>query len=384
MNNFTYCNPVKIVFGKGTIAGLPELLPANETVLLLYGGGSIKKNGVYDQVTKALRGRTWLEFGGIEPNPLHETCMPAIALARKERIGFLLAVGGGSVLDATKYIAAGCKYGGDPWDILSKGAEVQSALPLGCVLTLPATGSEMNGGSVISRTSTREKLFFISQKVMPQFSILDPETTFSLPMRQTVNGIVDAYVHVTEQYVASPCNAPLQDRQAEAVLLTLAEEAPKVLVNPSDYDTRANLMWAATNALNGLIGCGVPQDWATHMIGHELTAFYGMDHAQSLAVVLPSLWRHTKPAKQPKLAQLARRVFATAHDLSDTAAAERAIDATEHFFQSIGMKTKLSDYGIEADDAARRVSERMKTRGDSWGETGIASADIADILRKAK
>lgn len=297
MNNFTYCNPVKIVFGKGTIAGLPELLPADGTVLLLYGGGSIKRNGVYDQVTRALHGKSWMEFGGIEPNPLHETCRQAITLARKERIGFLLAVGGGSVLDATKYIAAGCKYDGDPWDILSKGAEVKSALPLGCVLTLPATGSEMNDAAVISRASTREKLCFISPKVMPQFSILDPETTFSLPRRQTVNGIVDAYVHVTEQYVASPCNAPLQDRQAEAVLLTLVEEAPKILVKPSDYDVRANLMWAATNALNGLIGCGVPQDWATHMIGHELTAFYGIDHAPSLAVVLPSLWRHTQPAK---------------------------------------------------------------------------------------
>ncbi len=384
MNNFTYCNPVKIVFGKGAIAGLPDLLPANATVLLIYGGGSIKRNGVYDQVAKALRGRTWKEFGGIEPNPLHETCLQAMAFARKEKAGFLLAVGGGSVLDATKYIAAGCEYGGDPWDILAKEAEVRSALPLGCVLTLPATGSEMNCTAVISKKATCEKRHFASPKVTPLFSILDPETTFSLPTRQTVNGIVDAFVHVTEQYVSSPCNAPLQDRQAEAILLTLMEEAPKVLAHPADYDGRANLMWAATNALNGLIGCGVPQDWTTHMVGHELTALYGIDHAQSLAVVLPPLWRRTKTERQAKLAQMARRIFGAARDLPDAAVADRAIDATERFFQSLGMRTKLADYGIEADDAARRVAGRLKARSASWGDPAITTEVIADVLRQAQ
>ncbi|MEI6168211.1 MAG: iron-containing alcohol dehydrogenase [bacterium] len=384
MNNFSYYNPVKIVFGSGSIAGLAELLPDDTRIMLLYGGGSIKTNGVYDKVKSALCGKNWCEFSGIEPNPLHETCMRAIDMARNAKIGFLLAVGGGSVLDASKYIAAGCEYRGDPWDILAKGGEVKSALPIGCVLTLPATGSEVNEASVISRASSRQKLFFSSPMVFPRFSILDPETTYSLPLRQTVNGIVDAFIHVTEQYVAPPCNAPLQARQAEAVLLTLLEEAPKVLVNPSSYDGRANIMWAASHALNRVIGCGVPQDWMSHLIGHELTAFYGIDHAQSLAIVLPSLWRQTKSEKQVKLAQLARRVYGVGDVATDMAAADLAIIKTERFFHSLGMKTRLSDYGIDADDAAQRVSERMKTRDILLGDAPLASVVIAEILRQAK
>ena len=308
MLNFTYYNPVQSVFGRGSIAELPKVMPACEKVLLTYGGGSIKRNGVYEQVHAALKGRRLLEFGGIEPNPRYETCMKAVELARAEGVDFLLAVGGGSTIDGTKFIAAAVPYKAkDPWDMLTNWARVPAnPLPLGCVLTLPATGSEMNGGAVVSRESTNEKLFFHSPHVFPRFSILDPETTYSLPARQTANGVVDAFVHTTEQYLTYPADAPLQDRQAEAILLTLVEEGPKALADPQNYAVRANLMWCATQALNGLIGCGVPQDWTTHMIGHELTALYGIDHAQSLAIVLPGVLQHQQGPQAGEAAPICR------------------------------------------------------------------------------
>ncbi len=232
MRNFEYFNPTRIVFGKGTIAKLADLIPADARPLLLYGGGSIKKNGVYDQVIAALEKFHVAEFGGIEPNPRYETCMKAVEKVQAEKCDFLLAVGGGSVLDACKFIAAATKFeGDDPWDILSKWVPVEAAVPLGAVLTLPATGSEMNAGSVINRDSTNEKLFFGSDLVRPVFSILDPETTYSLPPNQTANGIVDAFVHVVEQYATYPGPNPLQDRQAEAILKTLIDEGPKALTN---------------------------------------------------------------------------------------------------------------------------------------------------------
>lgn len=378
MLNFEYYNPVRIVFGKATIAELDKLTPKDSSILMLYGGGSIKKNGVYEQAVAALGKRRVLEFSGIEPNPLYETCMKAVEMVRREKIGFLLSVGGGSVLDAVKFIAAAASYDGtDPWDILAKGAEVKAAVPFGAVLTLPATGSEMNANSVISRASSGEKLFFNSPLVYPKFSILDPETTFTLPERQTINGIVDAYVHVFEQYMTFNVNAPLQDRQAEAILLTLIEEGPKVIKDPTNYDARANVMWAATNALNGLIGCGVPQDWATHMIGHELTAFYGIDHAQSLAVVMPRLLEYSKDAKKAKLLQYGQRVFG----LKSKCKAEAAIKATEDFFNSLGMKTHLSFYKIDAAEAAAKISSRLKGRGAMLGEKAdLSPEDVSKIL----
>jgi len=291
MDNFTYYNPVKIVFGRRSIAQLPRLVPAGAKILLTYGGGSIKRNGVYDQVVAALKKNPPAEFAGIEPNPRYETCMKAVERVRAEGFDFLLAIGGGSVLDGTKFIAAASVYKGkDPWDMMFNPARVPAdALPIGCVMTLPATGSEMNGGAVITREATKDKLAVRSSHLFPRFSILDPETTFTLPPRQTANGVVDAFVHVMEQYLTYPADAPLQDRQAEAILLTLVEEGPKALAEPWNYVVRASLMWCATQALNGLIGCGVPQDWATHAIGHELTALYGIDHAQSLAIILPGM-----------------------------------------------------------------------------------------------
>ena len=380
MDNFTYCCPTRVVFGKGTIADLSSLVPADTRILMTYGGGSIKQNGVYTQVKTALQDRDISEFGGIEPNPRYETLMKAVELVRHTDTGFLLAVGGGSVLDGTKFIAAAARYeGGDPWDILAKDAEVASALPLGSVLTLPATGSETNPFAVISRDSTDEKLAFASDRVIPAVSILDPETTFSLPKEQVRNGIVDAFVHVTEQYLTYPVNALLQERQAEGVLSTLIDVGPKTLVDLKDYDARANFMWCATQALSGLIGCGVPWDLATHMIGHELTAFYGVAHAESLAVVLPSLLRHEKKAKREKLVQYAERVWGiTGGD--DPAGA--AIAKTEAFFQSLGMPTHLSDFDISPEDAAEKVSTRFAERGTKLGEReAIGPEEVAEILK---
>jgi NADP-dependent alcohol dehydrogenase len=381
MLNFTYHNPTKIVFGRGSIAELPRLLPTDAKVLMTYGGGSIKRNGVYEQVMQALKGRTISEFGGIEPNPHYETCLKAVEQLRSEGLTYLLAVGGGSVADATKFIAAAATYKGkDPWDMMTNWARVPAQpLPLGCVLTLPATGSEMNGGAVITRASTKDKLFFVTPQTFPKFSILDPETTFTLPPRQTANGIVDAFIHTTEQYLTFPVNAPLQDRQAEAVLMTLIEEGPKAMQDPQNYDVRANVMWAATNALNGHLACGVPQDWATHMMGHELTALYGIDHAQSLAVVWPGVMVHEKERKRAKLLQFAQRVWRI-HDGDESSRIDQAIAKTETFFRSLGVGTRFADYKIPS-EAIDLVGERITQRHMKLGEhQDLQEKEVKEIL----
>ncbi|MGZ3184969.1 MAG: iron-containing alcohol dehydrogenase [Telluria sp.] len=348
MLNFDFYNPTRILFGQGQIAALANLVPEQARVLVLYGGGSIRRNGVYDEVMAALHGHTVLEFGGIEPNPTYETLLRAVELVRVERIDFLLAVGGGSVIDGTKFVAAAAQFEGDPWAILASRAPVERVLPFGVVLTLPATGSEMNSGAVVTKKATAEKRSFGNRKLYPQFSVLDPAKTYTLPVRQVGNGIVDAFVHVVEQYLTYPVDAKVQDRFAEGLLLTLIEDGPKALANPQDYDTRANLMWCATMALNGLIGAGVPSDWATHMVGHELTALYGLDHAQTLAVVLPAMLRVRKESKRAKLLQYAQRVWGLSDGDEDTRI-EAAIARTEQFFEQVGVKTRLSGYGLKAD-----------------------------------
>ncbi len=386
MTSFTCYNPVKLVFGKGMIAELKDLIPPDLTVMLTYGGGSIKKNGVYDQVRAALADRTVVEFGGIEPNPRYETCMRAAELAKSEGVDFLLAVGGGSVLDATKFIAIAALYdAGDPWEIMEGRAPIEAAMPLGAVLTLPATGSEMNTNAVISRESTGEKLSFGSPHVYPQFSILDPETTYSLPERQTQNGIVDTFAHVMEQYMCGIGRAPLTERMAEAVLITLVEEAPKVKANPDDYEVRANLMWCATVGLNGWLGCGVAaQDWATHMIGHELTALYGIDHGRTLAVIMPAVHRHQLERKLPRLVQCAERVWGITQG-EDKDRAAQAIDRMEAFFQSVGVPTRLSAYNVDADEAAPLVAERLARRGVKIGEYGdLGEQAVREIVMLAR
>lgn len=383
MNNFEFYCPTRVFFGKGMIAKLPELIDKSQKVLMIYGGGSIKKNGVYDQVKKALEGYNLYEFGGIEPNPKYETCMKAVELIKREGIDFLLAVGGGSTLDGTKFIAAAAKYeGGDPYEgLIVRCEEAKDALPLADVITLPATGSEMNNGAVISRIATSEKLPFHSDLVFPRFSIIDPQVTFSLPVRQTINGIVDTFVHVMEQYCTYDVNTPLQDDWALGILRTLISEAPKVLAEPEDYEARANIFWCATCGLNYWISLGAVQDWATHMIGHELTAFYGIDHGQSLAIVLPRLLKNQKVSKSKKLAKLAREVFGV-QETVDLKAADKAIENIEEFFNFIGMKTKLSDYEIDAMDAAEKVRERFSARNVAFGEKGAINADAAfEILK---
>ena len=381
MLNFIYHNPVKIIFGKHTLRELRKLIPQDKKILLTYGGGSIKKNGVYDKITKILKNHDVIEFGGIESNPQYETLMKAVALAKKEDVDFLLPVGGGSVLDGTKFIAAAAKFqGDDAWDIIAKKAPVEEAIPLGAVMTLPATGSEMNGYAVISRKETKEKLAFGSPLCYPQFSILDPETTFSLPERQVNNGIIDSFVHVMEQYMTAREDAPLQDRQAEAILLTLIGEAVKVKAAPDDYNVRANLMWCACQALNGLIGCGVPQDWATHMIGHELTALYGLDHGQTLAVVLPAVLRHQRENKLDKLCHYAEKVWGVQKG-TDREKADIAIEKTKDFFEALGMKTSLSDYGISSEKfetIANRFDERNMLLGE---KQNIGRKEVMEILK---
>jgi NADP-dependent alcohol dehydrogenase len=361
MQNFHFYNPVKILFGKGQIASMTSEIPVGARVLMTYGSGSIKRNGVYQQVQQALSHHTVIEFGGIEPNPRLETLMQAVEIARSQQVTFLLAVGGGSVLDGTKFIAAATVFEGDPWDILAKQAPVLSALPLGAVMTLPATGSEMNSFFVVTKEATQEKRVGRSEHVFPKFSVLDPETTFSLPIHQISNGIVDAFTHTVEQYLTYPVNAPLQDQMAESILQTLIEEGPKTLSNPTDYDARANVMWCASMALNGLIGVGVPQDWATHNIGHELTVLYELDHAQTLAVVLPSLLQIKRRSKHEKLLQYAERVWHITDGTSDERITA-AIGRTVTFFESVGVSTHLSTYSI-GQEAVAAVSQKLEHLG---------------------
>jgi NADP-dependent alcohol dehydrogenase len=380
MYNFEYQNPVKIIFGKGEIKKVGANIPKGAKILLTYGGGSIFKNSVYDQVKASIKGFEVIEFGGIEPNPHYETLMKAVDVVRKENITFLLSVGGGSVLDGTKFIAAAALFtNGDPWLILSRHAPVLDALPIGAVLTLPATGSEMNGNSVITRVETKEKLAFASLKVMPVFSILDPEVIFSLPEKQVANGIVDAFVHVIEQYLTFPVNAPIQDRFAESILRTLIEEGPKVLANRTDYDAAASFMWSATMALNGLIGVGVPQDWATHTIGHELTAYHGIDHAQTLAIVLPGIMHIKREQKKDKILQLGERVWGVL-DGTDDERINETIRKTVEFFESVGIRTKLPDYSVTS-ETIDIICSRFLKRGYKVGEKGnIGPVEIRMIL----
>ena len=379
MNNFQYHNPVRILFGKGQITQLPKQIPAQAKIMLTYGGGSIFKNGVYDQVKAALSSYTVVEFGGIEANPTYETLMKGVEIARQEGIDFLLSVGGGSVLDGTKFMAAAIPFEGpDAWQIVANRAKFTKAIPIGAVLTLPATGSEMNYYAVISRQETQEKKGMGNPLVYPQFSILDPETTFSLPLRQIANGIADAFTHVMEQYMTYPVRAEMQDRMAEAVLLTLIDEGPKMLANPTDYDSAANIMWAATMALNGLLAAGVPTDWATHQIGHELTALHGIDHARTLAVVLPHLLEIKKETKREKLLQYGRRVWQLIG--TDDEIVTGAIQKTADFYESLGIPTKASAYAIPA-STVTEVVQRFEARGMNFGELAdITPQVVGEIL----
>ncbi|WP_029526610.1 iron-containing alcohol dehydrogenase [Polaromonas glacialis] len=383
MKNFEFYNPTKIVFGPGRVAELANLVPAAARVLILFGGASAQKTGTLDEVKAALGSRSVHEFGGIEPNPTYETLMKAVEQVKREKIDFLLAVGGGSVIDGAKFVAAAACFDGEPWDILLKGGgQVQQALPFGTVLTLPATGSEMNSGSVVTRKATHTKLAFMSRHVFPQFSVLDPTKTYTLPTKQIANGIADAFVHTVEQYLTYPVQALPQDRFAEGLLQTLIEIAPKALAEPEDYDTRANLMWTATLALNGLIGAGVPQDWATHMIGHELTALYGIDHARTLAIVLPSLLKVKRETKRAKLLQYAERVWHITSGTDDERI-DAAIARTRAFFESLGIQTQLSGYAL-GQEAVDAVVAQLEAHGmTALGEHKDISLEVSRAILQA-
>ena len=385
MNNFEFKNPTKIIFGKNSIEKLTDEIPKDAKVLLLYGGGSIKKNGIYDQVKTALSNVQVIEFGGIPANPEYAVLMDALKVIKEDNISYLLAVGGGSVIDGTKFLAAAALFEGDnPWDILSKNIKTEKGMPFGVVLTLPATGSEMNSGAVITRKETKEKRTMGGPGLFPEFSILDPQVIASIPERQLANGITDAFTHVLEQYMTYPIGALLQDRFAESILQTLIEVAPKILKDPKDYTAASDFMWSCTMALNGLIQKGVPGDWAVHAMGHELTALFGIDHARTLAVIAPSHYKFNFETKKEKLAQYGERVWKITEGTTDDKA-YAAIERTVGFFHRLGIDTKLSDYTKDYEGTAETISKRFTDRG--WlglGEHQSLSPDkVKEIVKMA-
>lgn len=381
MNNFDFRNPTELIFGKGEIAQLPKKIKPGTKILMTYGGGSIFKNGIHQQVTDALKGYDIVEFGGIEANPDYGTLIKAIDICKKQNIQMILAVGGGSIIDGTKFIAAGARYNGDPWDFITGKAEICAALPFATVLTLPATASEMNNGAVISRREFNEKFAFHSDLCYPQFSILDPTAVYSLPQRQVSNGIVDTYAHTLEQYLTTSIGTRVMDRWAEALLLTLIEVAPKLLQDKREYQDCADFMLTATMGLNGFIALGTDQDWATHMIGHELTALHGLDHGVTLAIVYPGVMSVMRREKEAKLLQYAERVWGIKDGTQDERI-DAAVAKTEEFFRSVGMKTRLSEHNI-GEETIRTIVERFRSRNWNLGEHGIVTPEKVEQILNA-
>jgi len=374
---FSYLNPTRIEFGEGKIETISVNIPKEDKVLFIYGGGSIKRNGVYDQVIKALEGYTWFEFGGIEPNPTKETLDKAIAIAKKEDIDFILAVGGGSVIDGAKYIAHSYYYDGDGWDILEGKYVSQKALPIGAVVTLAATGSESNTGSVITKKETKEKRFFRSVYSFPKFAVLDPSILKSLDDRQITNGLVDSFVHTCEQYLTYKHGMLAQDNYAEGILKGLIHLASTI--DKKDDLWYANLLWLANQAFNGLIAQGVPQDWATHYIGHELTGLYGIDHARTLAIIQPNLFRVLKEHKTGKLLQVGKNVFGI-----DTQDPEIIINKIEAFYKSLGIELKISSYTEDKEVKEKVIPLLIKHGFSKLGENGIVDTKVVEeVLDRA-
>lgn len=379
-NNFAFQNPTKLIFGKGTIAQLTQELPKNEKILITYGGGSVKANGVYDQVCRALQGFNYVEFWGIEPNPTVETLRKAIALGKQEKVTFILAVGGGSVIDGTKLISSAIPFDGDAWEIVLNPSKIGKMIPFASVLTLPATGSEMNSGAVISNTEKHEKYAFYSS--YPKFSILDPTVTYSLPDFQIACGIADTFIHVLEQYLTVTDESPLMDRWSEGIMQTLIELSPKIKANKTDYDAMSEFMLCATMGLNGFIAMGVTQDWATHMIGHEITALYGITHGQTLAVVMLGTMKIMREQKRAKLLQFGTRVF-NIHEGTEVQRIDQTIAASEQFFRSIGLATKLSELHI-GKEIVSIIKERFLQRGTRLGERGNIDGNVAAAILESR
>ena len=377
MNNFTFQNPTKLIFGQDTICKLSKEIPQDKKIMITFGGGSVKSNGVYAQVAEALKGHNTVEFWGIEPNPKVETLREAVALGKSEGVDFILAVGGGSVLDGTKLISAAIPYDGDAWDLVLDSSKIGAVVPIASVMTLPATGSEMNNGAVISNLATNEKYAFYSS--FPQFSILDPKVTYSLPPFQVACGVADTFVHTIEQYLTETDCSPLMDRWAEGILLTLKEVAPKIKANQTDYEQMSNYMLCATMALNGFTAMGVSQDWATHMIGHEVTAYTGVTHGQTLAIILPATMSVLREQKGDKIVQYGERVWNIV-DGSKDEKIDATIAATKAFFASLGLATSLSELNVERTTIDELV-DRLSSRGVSFGEkANVTSETVREIL----
>ncbi len=384
MNHFNFYNPVKILFGKGKVASITPEIPKDAKILITYGGGSIEKNGILEQVTEALQGFDYEFFGGIEPNPHYETLMKAVELIRAKGFNFILAVGGGSVIDGTKFIAAAVHYQKEnPWNIVKNREEFGEAIPFGTILTLPATGSEMNSGAVITKADEKEKFSFRSPKVFPKFSVLDPSFAASLPPKQAANGVVDAFVHVIEQYLTYDTGNALQTYFSESILKTLIDYGYDYYENPANYEAAANIEWAASWALNGLIGAGVPQDWSTHMIGHELTALHGIDHARTLAIVLPGIMSVLKDEKKEMLLRFAKNIWNITADNDDEQIIDEGITKTEHFFNQLGIKTRLSDYGVGI-ETIDIIVQRFEKRGWKLGEKGAVTPEKTRIILESR
>jgi NADP-dependent alcohol dehydrogenase len=381
MNSFELYNPTKLIFGLDSFSKIAHEIPKNAKILMTYGGGSIKKNEVYDAVIKELVNFDLIEFGGIEPNPSYETLSKALEIIKNENINFLLGVGGGSVIDGTKFLAAAANFDGEPWDILKKGIRVATAMPFGTVLTLPATGSEMNSGAVITNKTSGEKLGMGSPALFPKFSICNPSVIKSIPKKQLQNGIIDAYTHVLEQYITYPIGALLQDRIAESILQSLIEIAPKLIFEPYDEKIAGNFMWCCTMALNGLIQKGVPTDWCTHMIGHELTAMYDIDHARTLAIIFPQLYKVKFENKKEKLAQYGQRILGLSGSTDDIA--NKSIEKTVAFMHAIGMETRLSQYTSDYEKAPATIRSIFEAR--NWVGLGerkdITPEEVEKIVR---
>jgi NADP-dependent alcohol dehydrogenase len=376
MLNFTFQNPTKVIFGKNTLGLIPGEISRTARVMVTYGSTSARKYGVLDEVKTALAGYDLIEFGGIEPNPEYETLLEGISLIREKQVDFLLAIGGGSVIDGTKFMAAAARFSGAPFLLLENaGRAITGSLPVGAVATLPASGSEMNSRAIITRKATMTKRGIMNPFLYPRFAVLDPTKTYSLPARQVGNGVVDTFVHVLEQYMTYPVGGRVQDRLAEGLLCELIEDGPRALSDPENYDVRANLMWAATLGLNGLIGAGVPEDWSAHRLGYELTVLYGLDHAQTLAVLVPAMLKVRLQRKREKLLQYAGRVWGITSG-TESLRLEEAIGRTRAFFESMGLPTYLSGYGLANIDI-EQIMELLRAHGlTHMGENGDVTLDV--------
>lgn len=386
MNTFTFHNPTRLIFGKGTLEQLRTLVPQYGTnVLLVYGGGSIKRNGIYDHVIRLLQdlNATVHELAGVEPNPRLTTVHRGVNICKKENIGFILAVGGGSVIDCVKAIAVGAKYDGDVWDIITRKAKVTGALPFGTVLTLAATGSEMNPSSVITNWETQEKYGWGSPHAYPQFSILDPEHTYTVPKDQTIYGIVDIMSHIFEQYFHRTPNAPVQDAFCEALLRTVIAAAPELLERPDSYELRETILYSGTLALNGMLSMGTRGDWATHNIEHAASAVYDIPHGGGLAILFPSWMEHVLDAGVDRFKQFAVNVFGVdPTGKADRETALEGIQALRAFWTSIGAPSKLADYGI-GDDKLELMTDKAMVYGPFGNFQKLERGDVLAIYRNS-